>query len=135
MYLYARLKRFQEKHPELLKENIRKYNVKTWLLNTGLVGGPSGIGSRIKIVHSRAILSAVLEGNLNQVDYCIDPWFGFQIPQSCAGVPTDILNPADSWSDKKAYEKTIQDLVNKFKNNMKRYEESAPQEVLLAGPK
>ena len=122
-------------YAELLKENIRKFNVKTWLLNTGLVGGPSGIGSRIKIGHSRALLTAVLEGRLDQVDYSIDPWFGFEIPQSCAGVPADILNPAESWSDKKAYEKTIQDLVSQFKNNMKRYKESTPQEVLLAGPK
>ena len=122
-------------YAELLKENIRKFNVKTWLLNTGLVGGPSGIGSRIKIVHSRALLTAVLEGKLDRVDYSIDPWFGFEIPQSCAGVPANILNPAESWSDKKAYEKTIQDLVSQFKNNMKRYENSTPQEVLLAGPK
>jgi len=121
-------------YAQLLKENIRKFKVKTWLLNTGLVGGPSGIGSRIKIAHSRAILSAVLEGKLDQVDYRIDPWFGFEIPQSCAGVPTDILNPADSWSDKKAYKETIENLVSQFKNNMKRYEESTPQEVLLAGP-
>jgi len=122
-------------YAELLKENIRKFNVKTWLLNTGLVGGPSGIGSRIKIVHSRALLTAVLEGKLDRVDYIIDPWFGFEIPQSCEGVPTDILNPAESWTDKKAYEKTIQDLVSQFNNNMKRYEDSTPQEVLLAGPK
>ena len=121
-------------YAQLLKENIRKFKVKTWLLNTGLVGGPSGIGSRIKIAHSRAILSAVLEGKLDQVDYYIDPWFGFEIPQSCAGVPTDILNPADSWSDKKAYKETIEVLVSQFKKNMKRYEESTPQEVLLAGP-
>jgi len=119
----------------LLKENIIKYNVKTWLLNTGLVGGPAGIGSRIKIVHSRALLTAVLEGKLDQVDYLVDPWFGFEIPQSCPGVPVEILNPAESWSDKMAYGKTIQDLVSQFKNNMKRYEKSTPQEVLLAGPK
>lgn len=129
---------FMVYHPayyaELLKENIRKYNVKTWLLNTGLVGGPSGIGARIKIVHSRALLTAVLEGKLDLVEYKIDPWFGFEIPQTCPGVPDNILNPAESWSDKNAYEKTIQDLVSQFKNNMKRYEESTPQEVLLAGP-
>ena len=122
-------------YAELLKDNIRKHNVKTWLLNTGLVGGPSGIGSRIKIKHSRAILTAVLEGSLDQIDYIIDPWFGFEIPQSCPGVPIDILNPAESWSDKKAYEKTIQDLVSQFKENIKRYKASTPQEVLLAGPK
>jgi len=122
-------------YAELLRENIKKYKVKTWLLNTGLVGGPSGIGSRIQIAHSRTILTAVLEGKLDQVDYAVDRWFGFEIPQYCPGVPAEILNPADSWTDKTAYEKTIQDLVNRFKMNMKRYEDSTPQEVLLAGPK
>ncbi|HDD60978.1 MAG TPA: phosphoenolpyruvate carboxykinase (ATP) [Chloroflexi bacterium] len=122
-------------YAELLKENISKYNVKTWLLNTGLVGGPSGIGSRIKIVHSRALLTAVLKGKLDHVDYQVDPWFGFEIPQFCPGVPDEILNPAESWPDKTAYKNTIQDLVIQFKNNMKRYEKTTPQEVLLAGPK
>ncbi len=122
-------------YAELLRANINKFNVKTWLLNTGLVGGPSSIGSRIKIGHSRAILTAVLEGKLEQVNYSTDPWFGFEIPQFCPGVPSDILNPVDSWSDKKAYDKAIRELVSQFKKNMKRYEESTSQEVLLAGPK
>ena len=122
-------------YAELLKNNIQKNNVKTWLLNTGLVGGPSGIGSRIKIAHSRALLTAVLEGKLDHVDYHIDPWFGYKIPQSCPGVPSGILNPEESWQDKNAYQTTIKDLVDQFKNNMKRYQESTPQEILLAGPK
>ena len=121
-------------YAKLLKGNLEKYQTKTWLLNTGLVGGPSGIGSRIRIAHSRAILTAVLEGKLDQVEYQVDPWFGFRIPQSCPGVPSEILNPEDSWGDKEAYRQTIQDLVDRFKNNMRRYEESTPQEVLLAGP-
>ena len=122
-------------YAELLRENINKYNVKTWLLNTGLVGGPSGIGSRIKIAHSRSLLTAVLKGKLDHVNYQVDPWFGFEIPQFCPGVPDEILNPVESWPDKTAYGKTIQDLVIQFKNNMKRYEKTTPQEVLLAGPK
>jgi phosphoenolpyruvate carboxykinase (ATP) len=122
-------------YAKLLRENIIKNQVKTWLLNTGLVGGPSGIGSRIKIVHSRAILTAVLDGKLDQVHYQEDPWFGFEIPIHCPGVPAQILNPAESWSDSKAYEKSIQGLVSQFKNNMKKYEKSTPQEILLAGPK
>ena len=122
-------------YAELLMDNLKKFNVKTWLLNTGLVGGPSGIGSRIKIAHSRALLTAVLGGKLDQVAYQTDPWFGFQIPQSCPGVPGEILNPDDSWSDKEAYQRTIQDLVARFKQNMKLYEKSTPREVLLAGPR
>lgn len=122
-------------YANLLKENIKKHNVKTWLLNTGLVGGPSGVGSRIKISHSRALLTAVLEGKLDQVQYAVDPWFGFEIPLSCPGVPAEILNPSEAWADKTAYDKTIQELVNQFKNNMNRYAESTPPEVLQAGPK
>jgi phosphoenolpyruvate carboxykinase (ATP) len=121
-------------YANLLKENLVRYNVKTWLLNTGLVGGPSGIGTRIKIKYSRSLLSAVLEGKLDQTAFQTDPWFGFEIPQSCPGIPPEILNPADSWTDKQAYESTINGLVDQFQKNMKRYEESTPQEVLQAGP-
>jgi phosphoenolpyruvate carboxykinase (ATP) len=122
-------------YAQLLKENIDRHQTKTWLLNTGLVGGPSGIGKRISIRHSRAILTAVLEGNLDNVDYQVDPWFGFEIPASCPGVPAEILNPAEAWSDKSAYEKTIQTLVDQFKANMDKYRDTTPQEVILAGPK
>ncbi len=122
-------------YAQLLKENLKKYKVKTWLLNTGLVGGPAGIGKRISIKHTRAILTAALEGSLDQVEYQSDPWFGFDVPLTCPGVPNHILNPSASWSDHDAYRKSIGELVNQFKKNMKKYEESTPQEVLLAGPK
>ena len=119
----------------LLKENLQKYNVKTWLLNTGLVGGPAGIGKRISIRHTRAILTSALEGSLDQVLYQIDPWFGFEVPMTCPGVPDEILNPSASWSDQDAYAKRIQELVGQFKKNMMKYEQSTPEEVLRAGPK
>ena len=121
-------------YANLLKENLQRHKVTTWLLNTGLVGGPSGIGTRISIHHTRAILSAVLSGALDKVLYLQDPWFGFEVPQSCPGVPDHFLNPADSWTDKHSYEITIRGLVERFKDNMKRYEKSTPQDVLLAGP-
>ena len=122
-------------YAQLLKENLKKYQVKTWLLNTGLVGGPAGIGHRISIQHTRAILTAALDGRLNQVDYKVNPWFGFEIPLTCPGVPDQILNPSASWADQEAYQRSIQQLVDQFKKNMKKYEKSTPQEVLLAGPK
>lgn len=122
-------------YAQLLKENLQKYDVKTWLLNTGLVGGPAGIGKRISIRHTRTILTAALNGSLNQVEFAVDPWFGFDVPLSCPGVPDHILNPAGSWSDPEAYQKSIQELVTQFKKNMKKYEKSTPQEVLSAGPK
>jgi phosphoenolpyruvate carboxykinase (ATP) len=122
-------------YAQLLKENLQKYHVKTWLLNTGLVGGPAGVGTRISIKHTRAILTAALNGSLNQVTYQQDPWFGFEIPLTCPGVPEGILNPIDSWPDQEAYQIRVQELVDQFKKNMKKYERSTPQEVLLAGPK
>jgi phosphoenolpyruvate carboxykinase (ATP) len=122
-------------YAQLLKEKINQHQTKTWLLNTGLVGGPSGIGKRIPIRYSRAILSAILNGEMEGVNYQLDPWFGYEIPQSCPGVPAGILNPQEAWEDKDAYQKTIQGLVDQFKTNMTKYQDTTPREVILAGPK
>ncbi len=122
-------------YAQLLKENLQKHKVKTWLLNTGLIGGPAGIGRRISISHSRAILTAALNGSLDQVEYEVDPWFGFEVPLHCPGVPDEILNPSSSWKDQEAYRNNVRQLIDQFKINMKKYEASTPQEVLLAGPK
>jgi phosphoenolpyruvate carboxykinase (ATP) len=121
-------------YARLLKKNLEKHNLKTWLINTGLVGGPAGIGKRISIHHTRAILSAVLEGKIDLVEYQKDPWFGFEIPISCPGVPDRILNPSAAWADKDAYQMSIMVLVKRFNENIKRYQDSTPEEVLRAGP-
>lgn len=121
-------------YAQLLKENLEKHQVKTWLINTGLVGGPAGIGKRISIRHTRSLLTAALDGSLDQVEYETDPWFGFAVPLTCPDVPDQILNPAAAWSDQEAYRNSIKQLVEQFKKNMRKYEESTPQEVLLAGP-
>jgi len=121
-------------YADLLKRNLVKYNVKTWLINTGLVGGPAGIGERISIHHTRALLSAVLNHELDQVVYEIDPWFGFEIPQSCPGVPDEILNPSAMWQDQGNYERNISQLVLQFNKNMEKYQDTTPEEVMQAGP-
>jgi len=121
-------------YAELLKNNLNKFQVRTWLINTGLVGGPAGIGSRISINHTRAILTAVLNGELDQVGYLKDPWFGFDIPVMCPGVPDEILNPAAAWEDKDAYTASMNVLVKRFLKNMEKYHDSTPAEVLEAGP-
>jgi len=121
-------------YADLLKENLQKYNVKTWLINTGLVGGPSGIGKRISIHYTRTILSAILNMDLDQVSYSVDPRFGFEVPDSCPGVPDEILNPESAWEDKAAYAATMQGLVDRFLENMYKYREFTPQEVMDAGP-
>ena len=121
-------------YAQLLKENLEKFDVKTWLLNTGLVGGPAGIGERISIRHTRSILTSVLDGSLNKVEFEVDPWFGLVIPLTCPGVPDQMLNPSASWTNQDSYNNNIGQLVAQFKKNMLKYEESTPQEVLLAGP-
>ncbi len=121
-------------YAKLLKDNLHKYQVRTWLINTGLVGGPAGIGNRISIHHTRAILTAVLNGELDQVRYEKDPWFGFDIPVTCPGVPDEILNPGTAWEDKEAYTVSMNILVKCFLDNMEKYHGSTPAEVLEAGP-
>jgi len=121
-------------YSELLKNNLHKFQARTWLINTGLIGGPAGIGSRISIHHTRAILTAALNGELDQVKCKKDPWFGFDIPVTCPGVPDEILNPAAAWDDKEAYTKSMNILVKCFLENMKKYHDSTPAEVLEAGP-
>ena len=121
-------------YAELLKNNLLKFQVRTWLINTGLVGGPAGIGNRISIHHTRAILTAALNGELDQVRCEKDPWFGFDIPVTCPGVPDEILNPAAAWEDKEAYTASMNLLVKRFLENMEKYHDSTPAEVLEAGP-
>lgn len=121
-------------YAKLLKDKLHKFQVKTWLINTGLVGGPAGTGHRISIHHTRAILTAVLNGELDQVRYEKDPWFGFDIPVTCPGVPDEILNPGTAWEDKEAYSASINILVKCFLDNMEKYHSSTPPEVLEAGP-
>ncbi len=85
-------------------EKIEKHKVNAWLVNTGWTGGAYGVGERMSIKHTRALLTAALEGKLNDVDYEKDPVFGLATPLSCAGVPSEILNPRNTWQDKKAYD-------------------------------
>ncbi len=121
-------------YAELLKANLQKYQVRTWLINTGLIGGPAGIGKRISIHHTRAILTAVLDGELDHVGCKKDPWFGFDVPTTCPGIPDEILNPAEAWQDQSAYFKSMQILVSRFQENMKKYHSTTPAEVIDAGP-
>ena len=123
------------KYAELLKRKIERYGVQCWLVNTGWVGGPYGIGKRISIRHTRALLNAALTGKLNDVTYKKDPIFGFEVPEHCPDVPDDVLSPSSSWHDKKEYDRRYSDLAMRFKQNFGKFEDGTPQEVLEAGPK
>jgi phosphoenolpyruvate carboxykinase (ATP) len=123
------------KYAELLKRKIERYGVKCWLVNTGWVGGAYGVGKRISIRHTRALLNAALTGKLNEVEYKKDPIFGFDVPCTCPNVPDDVLDPSSSWHDKKEYDKKYKQLAQRFIENFGKFIEGTPQEVIDAGPK
>ena len=123
------------KYAELLKHKIERYGVTCWLVNTGWVGGPYGVGKRISIKYTRALLNAALTGKLNNVEFATDPIFGFEIPTQCPDVPDEVLNPSTSWGDKKEYDKRYKDLAMRFKQNFSKFESQTAQEVIDAGPR
>jgi len=130
---------FMVHHPafyaDLLKRKILRYDVNCWLLNTGWVGGPYGVGKRISIRYTRAMLNAALNGDLLEVEYFCDPIFSFQVPKQCPNVPDNVLDPAASWPSKEAYMKRYRGLASRFIDNFKKYEDASPPEVIAAGPK
>lgn len=123
------------KYAELLKRKIERYGVTCWLVNTGWVGGPYGIGKRISIKYTRALLNAALDGKLKDVEFTKDPIFGFEVPKTCPNVPDDVLDPSSSWQDKKDYDRRYKDLAMRFKQNFGKFTDGTPQEVVEAGPK
>jgi phosphoenolpyruvate carboxykinase (ATP) len=129
---------FMVHHPayyaDILKRKVLRYGVNCWLLNTGWVGGPYGVGKRISIRYTRALLNAALNGSLDTVDYYTDPVFQFQVPRSSPGVPDEILDPASSWPNREDFMKRHRGLASRFIDNFKKFEDAAPQEVKNAGP-
>jgi phosphoenolpyruvate carboxykinase (ATP) len=123
------------KYAELLKRKMERYHAKCWLVNTGWVGGPYGVGKRISIRHTRALLNAALCAKLEHVKYAKDPVFGFLVPMECPGVPAEVLSPSSSWGDKKEYDRRYRDLAMRFKENFAKFTDNTPQEVIEAGPK
>lgn len=130
---------FMPLHPtyyaEHLGKKLEKENVKVWLINTGWTGGPYGIGERMKLSYTRAMVSAALQGNLDEVMYQEDAVFGLAMPGSCPGVPADLLNPKFCWENKSAYEEKAQELAVYFHDNFKPYEEKASPAIIKAAPR
>jgi phosphoenolpyruvate carboxykinase (ATP) len=123
------------KYAELLKRKIERYGSKCWLVNTGWVGGPYGVGKRISIRHTRALLNAALTGQLDHVTYKQDLVFGFDVPEQCPNVPDEVLVPSSSWPDKKEYDRRYKDLAMRFKQNFGKFEDGTPFEIVEAGPR
>ncbi|MCA1828574.1 MAG: phosphoenolpyruvate carboxykinase (ATP) [Myxococcales bacterium] len=130
---------FMPLHPtvysKLLTRNIADNDTRVWLMNTGYTGGPYGVGKRMSIQHTRALLNAALDGKLDKVAYRKDPLFGFEVPADAPGVPAQVLNPRDTWADKAAYDEKAKALARLFVENFKQFADQASPETLAAGPK
>jgi phosphoenolpyruvate carboxykinase (ATP) len=130
---------FMVHHPyfyaDLLKRKVLRYGATCWLVNTGWIGGPYGIGKRISIRHTRALLNAALNGELTDVPYRTDPIFGFEVPTVCGEVPASVLNPSESWADRNVYTQKYRQLASRFIENFRKFESGCPREVVAAGPK
>lgn len=130
---------FMVHHPfyyaNLLKDKVAEHNSQVWLVNTGWVGGKFGVGHRISIKHTRAVLNAALEGKLTNVEFKKDPYFGFDVPIECPNVPSEVLDPSSAWTDKAEYTSAITALAQKYIDNFKKYESGVSENVKNAGPK
>ena len=122
-------------YADMLKARLLKTGAACWLVNTGWTGGPFGIGKRISIKHTRALLDAALTGKLNGVAFEADPVFGFDVPTECPGVPSRILNPANTWSSRADYDHKYRALAARFIENFKLMADGCPDDVVKSGPR
>jgi phosphoenolpyruvate carboxykinase (ATP) len=120
-------------YAEMLGKRLKEHNAQCWLVNTGWFGGPYGVGSRMKLKYTRAMVNAAIEGLLNDVGFEKDPAFGLSVPKAVPGVPDAFLHARDAWMDKAAYDKTAADLSARFAKNFEKFD--VPENVRAAGPK
>ncbi|HQT46093.1 MAG: phosphoenolpyruvate carboxykinase (ATP) [Acidocella sp. 20-63-7] len=127
---------FLPRHPQvygkLLQALIAKYGTSCWLVNTGWTGGAYGVGKRMSITHTRALLRAALAGELDNTTYRTDPFFGLQIPEHVAGVPDEVLDPRTAWADAKAYDIAAAGLVKRFEENFASFADLVDDDVKAA---
>lgn len=121
-------------YAEMLGEMIARHEVSTWLVNTGWTGGPYGVGSRMKLAHTRAMVRAALSGALQEVETRAHPVFGVHVPGSCPGVPTEVLDPRGTWSDPEAYDSQARKLAGMFDENFDRFADDVSEDVRSASP-
>jgi phosphoenolpyruvate carboxykinase (ATP) len=123
------------KYAELLGQKMKEGKVNVWLINTGWSGGSYGVGERIKLKYTRAMITAAINGDLDNVEYDKTPFFRVAIPKSCPGVPSEILNARNTWADKEAFDAKAQSLAGAFVKNFQQYADFANQEILDAAPR
>ena len=123
------------KYAKLLGEKLNGKDIKVWLINTGWTGGTYGVGSRMKLSYTRAMITAALTGKLDDVKFEMLPIFDLEMPTICEGVPSEILNPRTTWSDKAAYDETANNLATKFVKNFEKFAAETDPTILAAAPK
>ncbi len=123
------------RYAEMFGEKMKKHNVHVWMINTGWSGGSYGVGSRIKLAYTRAMITAALEGKLDNVTYEPHPVFGMLMPESCPGVPAEVLNPRNTWGNKEEYDTKAKKLAHQFIKNFEKFADHAGEEILAAAPK
>ena len=129
---------FMPRHPSvygaMLRERIARHGAICWLVNTGWTGGKYGVGYRMPIQHTRALLAAALDGRLADAPIRRDERFGLQVPESCPDVPSEILRPRETWSDRDAYDQAARELCGRFLANFEKYDAFVDSEVKAAAP-
>ena len=129
---------FLPRHPgvyaEMLGEKLREHGARVWLVNTGWSGGGYGVGNRMKLGYTRAMVNAALAGGLDDVEYVTDPVFGLDIPSSIPGVPDEVLQPRGTWVDGDAYDANAARLAEMFKQNFEQFSDQVSDAVKAAGP-
>ncbi len=123
------------KYAEMLGKKMTDANVNVFMINTGWSGGPYGVGSRMKLAFTRAMITAALEGKLDNVEYEAHSVFGMMMPKECPNVPSEILNPRNTWADKNAYDEKAVTLAKQFVKNFEKYASGVSDEILAAAPK
>lgn len=118
----------------MLGEKMKEKNVKVWMVNTGWTGGPYGVGKRMKLAYTRAMIRAALNGSLDSAPFEKEPVFGMMVPTACDGVPSALLNPRSTWEDSAAYDRQANELARQFNQNFKKYESGTPASILAAAP-
>ncbi len=123
------------KYAGMLGQKMQENQVNVWMINTGWTGGPYGTGRRMKLSYTRAMITAALEGKLDNAEFVYDPVFGLAIPLSCPGVPDELLQPRNTWADPAAYDEKARYLAGLFIRNFEKYKEGVSAEILAAAPK
>lgn len=121
-------------YAKLLGEKLEQHQTRVYLINTGWSGGPYGVGSRIKLAYTRAMVSAALSGTLDEVEFKADPIFHLATPLSCPGVPESVLDPRKTWQYAADYDKQARRLAERFQDNFHKFSGAMPAEIIAAGP-